>query len=381
MNMKGAKRFGVSDSNLDASNSVFQNKRLMVGSQFSFPRAEPSQQQPTETPQLDVRRGESSRQHVRALNTQFASWIQTQLQNHPDELWEDGVRDYLTHASNILEKFSDVVNWLKANAAKTESSSAPELQTAPNKPIIESKDNGIKVFPEKIWNTSVQTSAAFTSVSSGALFNSQTPFSFGLRSSTPLQQGLRSSTPLQQAATISGLQSSLPFQQATTISGLQSSTPVQQNAMNDDAEEVEQPSSPSVKKTEEKGVNVVHEVKCKLYVKSSDPVDKDAWRDKGTGQLSIRCKEGFGKGTKESKPNILVRNDVGKLLLNALLYPGIKTTMQKNCIVAIFHTSGDGAAEGGNNDTVVAQTFLIRTKSEEDRNKLAAAIQEYAPAA
>ncbi|KAK3027577.1 hypothetical protein RJ639_042346 [Escallonia herrerae] len=369
--MKGAKRFGLSDSNLDASNSVFQNKRLVVGSQFSFPQAEPSQQQPTEIPQLDVRRAESSRQHVRALNTQFASWIQTQLQNHPDELWEDGVRDYLTHASNILEKFSDVVNWLKANAAKAESSSAPELQTAPSKPITESKDNGIKLFPEKIWNTSVQTSAAFTSVSSGALFNSQTPFSFGLRSSTPLQQ----------VATISGLQSSSPLQQATTISGVQSLTPVQQNAMNDDAEEVEQPSSPSVKKTEEKGVNVVHEVKCKLYVKSSDPVDKDAWRDKGTGLLSIRCKEGFGKGTKESKPNILVRNDVGKLLLNALLYPGIKTTMQKNCIVAIFHTLGDGVAEGGNNDTVVAQTFLIRTKSEEDRNKLAAVIQEYAPAA
>lgn len=31
---------------------------------------------------------------------------------------------------------------------------------------------------------------------------------------------------------------------------------------------------------------------------------------------------------------------VGKLLLNALLYPGIKTNMpQKNAVVAIFHTS------------------------------------------
>ena len=33
------------------------------------------------------------------------SWIQTQLKNHPDELWEDGVRDYLTHASNIMVIF------------------------------------------------------------------------------------------------------------------------------------------------------------------------------------------------------------------------------------------------------------------------------------
>ncbi|KAK4590883.1 hypothetical protein RGQ29_021182 [Quercus rubra] len=94
------------------------------------------------------------------------------------------------------------------------------------------------------------------------------------------------------------------------------------------------------------------------------------------GQLSIKCKEGVDKGTKESKPTIIVRNDVGKLLLNALLYPGIKTNLQKNSVVAIFHTSG--ANDGS--DKVVARTFFIRTKTEEDRNKLATAMQEYAPA-
>jgi hypothetical protein len=30
---------------------------------------------------------------------------------------------------------------------------------------------------------------------------------------------------------------------------------------------------------------------------------------------------------------------VGKVLLNALLYPGIKTNPQKNSLVAIFHTA------------------------------------------
>lgn len=37
--------------------------------------------------------------------------------------------------------------------------------------------------------------------------------------------------------------------------------------------------------------------------------------------------------------------------------------------------------DGDNSDAVIARTFLIRTKTEEDRNKLAVAIQEYAPAA
>ena len=46
------------------------------------------------------------------------------------------------------------------------------------------------------------------------------------------------------------------------------------------------------------------------FLQSSDPADKDPWKDKGTGQLSIKCKEGVSKGTKESKPTIIVRNDV-----------------------------------------------------------------------
>lgn len=36
---------------------------------------------------------------------------------------------------------------------------------------------------------------------------------------------------------------------------------------------------------------------------------------------------------------ILYLLQVGKILLNALLYQGIKTNLQKNSIVAIFHTS------------------------------------------
>lgn len=43
---------------------------------------------------------------------------------------------------------------------------------------------------------------------------------------------------------------------------------------------------------------------------SSNPEDKDAWKDRGMGQLSIKCKEGVSKGTNESKPTIVIRNDV-----------------------------------------------------------------------
>ncbi|KAL1559793.1 hypothetical protein AAHA92_10096 [Salvia divinorum] len=65
--------------------------------------------------------GPSFRWMRKGLNHQNSIWVQAQLQNHPDELWEDGAQDYLNHAKSILDKFSDVVNWLKANATKGES--------------------------------------------------------------------------------------------------------------------------------------------------------------------------------------------------------------------------------------------------------------------
>ncbi|CAJ1928101.1 unnamed protein product [Sphenostylis stenocarpa] len=342
--MKGSKRLAVSEPNqVDTNETPFRNKRIMEGSLFDVHRAEPSQQPMVAAPPLDMKRAESSQQHVRALNTQFASWVQTQLKNHPDELWEDGVRDYINHASSIMEKFSDVVNWLKANATKAENSAADASAAFSGKkllPEVINKEN--KSFGEKTGFTPVSTATNFASTWSPGLFSSsQSIFGFGNQSSPPSNNNASHDA--------------------------------------DEENELEQPSSPSVKKTEEKGVVVVHEVKCKLYVKSSDPADKDAWKDKGIGQLSIKCKEGVSKATKESKPTIIVRNEVGKILLNALLYPGIKTNPQKNSLVAIFHTSGTGEGSGGDNDSVVARTFLIRMKTEDDRNKLASTIQEYAP--
>lgn len=456
--MRGTKRLAMSDSAKDTNDSAFGNKRIMEGSLFDVHRAEPSQQQSMTTEPLDMQRAESSRQHVSALNTQFASWVQTQLKNHPDELWEDGVQDYLAHASKIMEKFRDVVDWLKANTLKAGNSSAAEPFAKEKKLETEIKINDVKSSQEKTFTPATTTTSFATSGSFGLLSSSSATGSSGLffssaasgtsgifsnnsasggsglfsSNSASGSSGLFSSNAVSGSSGLfsnnaasgsSGLfsnkstsgsslfssngtsGSSLFSDNATSGSSLisnsaaswssgavsNSQTPVffgnqssllqNSNDLNDaDGEdEVPQPSSPSLKKSEEKGIIVVHEVKCKLYVKSSDPADKDTWKDRGTGQLSIKCKEGISKGTKESKPTILVRNDVGRVLLNALLYPGIKTNLQKNSIVAIFHTSGDDAG-GGNNGSAAARTFLIRTKTEEDRNKLATAIQEYAPA-
>ncbi|XP_058085051.1 uncharacterized protein LOC131232670 isoform X2 [Magnolia sinica] len=309
---KGAKRFAPSDSIPDSTDSDFRSKRVMAAPPFDVHRAESSRQHQMATPILDVQRAESSRQHVRALNAQFASWVQSQLQNHPDELWQDGVQDYLTHASHIMEKFSDVVEWLKANAAKA--------------------DGGSNVAPsdEKILVAGAQSNEMKLQVNDKSMFPHKFPtLSFANSWSSGLLSGSQ--------------QSILP--------GSQSSTFTKQEPTDDpDGEnELEQPSSPSLKKTEEQGILVVHEVKCKVYVKPDNPADK-AWKDMGMGQLSIKCVEGASKATKESKPTIIIRNDAG-------------------------------GNEAGKDATAVARTYLLRTKTEEEMNKLAVAIKEYAPAA
>ncbi|CAL1375464.1 unnamed protein product [Linum trigynum] len=487
--MRGTKRLATSSSELaPESNETNMRTKRAMGSFFDVHKAETSQQPlTTATPSsLDVLRAESSRQHVRALNSQFASWVQTQFKNHPDELWEDGLRDYLAHASSIMEKFSDVVNWLKANAAKggpgaessaSDKKSSPETNKRNENNLSNEKAPSFAstsasfttaAWPSTIFSNNQSSGAVSVSKNSGSLLsnsqssgmfsgsqslvlppnsqtsgllsssstgifsnsklgslannqsaglfpknqtqssgllsnsqgaglfsNSQTP-TFGSlsnsqggnllsSSSGPTLFSNSPSTGFFSSSPSSGLFSGSPSSvggfastPAPILFGGQNSDTTNNNASDeaDDGDELPKPGSPSVKKVEEKGVVVVYQVKCKLYVKSIDPADKDTWKDKGPGQLSIKCAEGVNKGTKESNPTLIIRNDLGKVLLNALLYPGIKTSLQKNSVVAIFHVAAD---DSGSDDSVVARTFLIRTKTEDDRDKLATVIREYAP--
>ncbi|KAJ6817503.1 uncharacterized protein M6B38_410195 [Iris pallida] len=494
MMKRGSKRPNLSLSDSAPTNdSMLRSKRVMDAPSFNVHRAESSRQHLMEATHLDVKRAESAHQHVRALNTQFASWIQLQSQNHPDELWEDGLRDYLSHASHVMEKFKDVVDWLRENAAKSEGASAAgspsdqkslavvsedscsRLNSDTNNVVVQenksasltslrgsglssTKNSGLFLFSQPpASSSSLQGSALFNASSSSLFSTGQTlPSSSSVQSSGPLnsqssrffstgqtpanassfessglfgaqksifgncQASLSSFANNQTPASSSSLQSSGLFSTQSSgfftssqtpssssslqtsglfssqssafsaknptpaFTGIQSFTPpkvVETSGDVDEENELEQPSSPSLKKTEEKGVIVVHEVKCKVYVKPNNPEDK-GWKDMGIGQLSIKCKEGTEKSTKESKPTILIRNEVGKILLNALIYPGIKMNIKKNTITSIFHTSsGSGQADGteASKSEVVARTYLLRLKTEEETMKLAAVIKQYAP--
>ncbi|XP_010919208.1 uncharacterized protein [Elaeis guineensis] len=404
---KGSKRPALFDSAPNSSDAALPSKRVMDAPSFDVHRVESSHQHLMAGPPLDIQRALSASQHVRALNTQFASWIQLQLQNHPDELWEDGVRDYLSHASHIMEKFKDVVDWLRASAAKSGSTSTAVFSSDQKYSAAVPENDKPNLHHDKYNGFAKQdSSASFSSLqnsslhSSGLLSFSQLPGSPSNQknlvvvseNSKPtvcpdINNGITKQAAITSFSSFqnSGSQSSglFSFTQASTFPGNQSSSAspkVEASGDIDEENDLEQPSSPSLKKTEEKGVVVVHEAKCKVYVKPDNPAEK-GWKDMGVGQLSIKCREGAKKATKESKPTIVIRNDVGKILLNALIYPGIKMNIQKNSIASIFHTSGAGQPncnEAGNID-VVARTYLLRMKNEEETTKLAAAIKDYAP--
>ncbi|KAJ3706662.1 hypothetical protein LUZ61_010367 [Rhynchospora tenuis] len=471
MMKRGAKRPAF-DSSSGPSTSTFPSKRVMEAPSFGLHKAESSNQNLAAAPtSLDPKRAEASHQHVRALNSQFASWVQSQLQNHPDELWEDGVRNYLSHASHIMEKFKDVVDWLKANSEKTkivaksgligdkkplfggpennkstvqsesntmsaklgpqmsspfpttspQSSAAPSFfqKTPSTSPSNDQKDsllekskpalrldvnNGFlkqpvaplfsipSVSSEKENKTSqvADVSNGFPKPSvpvtfslpatsnSGPSFSApaESPFATGFSFSSGLSSGAFSTGFSFSSSPSSGAQSfTSSFSPTYSFPGMQSggtTTSKVEGSIEDDEETEEQkPSSPSVKKSEEIGVVVVHEAKCKVYIKPDNPSEK-GWKDMGIGHLSIKTKEGANKATKESKPTIVIRNDVGKILLNALIYSGIKTNVQKNTVASVFHTSDEAG-------TVVTRTYLLKLKTAEEAAKLADTIKESAP--
>ncbi|THU55090.1 hypothetical protein C4D60_Mb11t02890 [Musa balbisiana] len=361
MMKRGAKRAALtSDPSSDAG---LQSKRVMDAPSFGVHRVESSHQHLMAGPTLDPQRAESAHRHVRALNSQFASWVQLQLQSHPDELWEDGVSDYLSHASHIMENFKDIVDWLKAKSAKQKSVSIAGSTTDENN-SVDVFENNKKLMHSNISNgfAKQQTTASMPSLqksspqSSGLFSFPQKPDFAGSSSS---QKSLFTVSESNKATDVtngvvkqmtpasfpsfhdSGSQSSglFSFSQKPAFSGMQGdATKVEVSGdVDDEEDDQKKPSSPSLEKAEEKGIIVVHEAKCKVYVK------------------------------------------VGKILVNALIYHGIKMNIQKNTITSIFHTAGGAHGAGADSKDIVARTYLLRLKNQEETTKLATAIKDHTP--
>ena len=55
------------------------------------------------------KREDKCRAHLRALNKQFASWVNDQSGKRPIKSWAAGCQDYLKHIAQIKTDFKDVL--------------------------------------------------------------------------------------------------------------------------------------------------------------------------------------------------------------------------------------------------------------------------------
>ncbi|CAI5467197.1 unnamed protein product [Closterium sp. Yama58-4] len=111
----------------------------------------------------------------------------------------------------------------------------------------------------------------------------------------------------------------------------------------EEEEEDQGPASPSVKRAEESGVDIVHEARAKIYVQKAKGEEGPAWKDKGSGTVIVK----LHKGGASLRASVLFRNDVGKVMLNAPLYKGITIMLKKNNITAVLQSCQDDTAPAG----------------------------------
>eukprot|EP00271_Cylindrocystis_brebissonii_P012838 TRINITY_DN32349_c0_g1_i1.p1 TRINITY_DN32349_c0_g1~~TRINITY_DN32349_c0_g1_i1.p1 ORF type:complete len:534 (-),score=150.93 TRINITY_DN32349_c0_g1_i1:681-2282(-) len=178
--------------------------------------------------------------------------------------------------------------------------------------------------------------------------------------------------------------------------------PVAVSAEGQQEEEAEADEGPSVRSVAEEGVEVLHEVKAKLYVQ----MGKLGWATKGGGVVSIRrhsiSESGgtSGKGATEGpapKPptapvRIVFRTGVGRLQLNALLYHGMTAQVSRDVVnLALFSsheatvtgplTAGatPAAAAAASPEPPQVQIFKLRLGSPEAAAALSSLILSLAP--
>ncbi|GAB4821888.1 hypothetical protein N2152v2_008934 [Parachlorella kessleri] len=250
-------------------------------------------------------------QHLKALNQQFASWVQEQLQDHTTELWTDGVEDYVQHASRLLKDFGDVLD-----------GPASEQQAAGDKPAPA--------------GALLSRGPAKEGFSFGALPSGKGPLSFlgGAGASQPATAPAFAALPstssgfnFAAAPAAPGLFKIPSVPSTGTLGTGTSGTTLGGGATTGDEddggeEEQQQPEEPSVQ-LEPSDAEILLKQRIKLMSLMEEGTSKK-WKDKGAGTLTLRRAKGEAAAGK--LPYLVFTTDSGRVLINAPLVRGMKPT-------------------------------------------------------
>ncbi len=312
---------------------------------------------------------------IKKLNQSILSWMEKQIVDHPISVWKDGIKDYIKYCLNLGETYpneagSDFSN-LAANVA-SESDSVPTTKniapvsvpaasiSLPTTKInqISSGTNGAKsdfgfpvqltqsvvattpkevVAPKDILATQTNTSTLIPPIKSNIFNLSSDSASNPITNSTATLGSTSTSNIFGSSANIFGTNgssanifgtnSSNIFNVNTTSANLFASN---SNSINTgagdgdgdgDGEEIPILEPEKVLKNSDDTDEILVESSCKLLKFNKETKE---WLDLGKGVFRVTL------NPTDKKRRILIRNTIGKVILNISFYKGMKFQISKN---------------------------------------------------
>ena len=318
------------------------------------------------------KREDKCRAHLRALNKQFATWVNDQSGKRPVKSWAAGCQDYLKHIAQIKNDFKDVLE--TAGDASKSSGSTPMLGSPGDIPAgTPMKANPLfgaaattppkaaePAAPSLFGGFGASTAAAPVAVAEkSSLFPNaaSNPFGGGAAAPAPSLFGAPGAPP--PAFGGFGGFGGAPI----------SVTPAAPADGEDDDEDVARPPSPSFKEKErgdEDDEECLLKAKVKFFTKKEAA---DAWGDRGVNNLEFLKAKAAVSGV--HKCRVLIRNSIGKAVMNAGVYASMRvqatekklpdgSTKQNGIIVNFFNAAEE------NEKTIT----LIRMPEAEKLHKL-----------
>jgi len=312
--------------------------------------------------------------HLKALNIQVTEWIKKHVDENPLVLLSPVFKDYEKHLKQITEKYGATPGKPAAQPAPTSQAAAspaskpaaadePEAKPKETSPAATSafsfgKSGGFSFSGAKETSSESPKSgfSCFNSSATGATGG------FQLSSSTaaappPATGGFSFASKPGEASKPFSFNSSSPFSFAKSAAPPATAKPEEEE------DEEDKPPVVEVKAVTEE--DAIYSKKCKLFYKKDG-----AYVEKGVGMLHL-------KPTDNDKTQLLIRADtnLGNILLNILLTPGIPTTrVGKNNVMLVCVPNPP--LETKSDDTSGPTPMLIRVKNGEDADELKAKVDE-----
>ena len=331
------------------------------------------------------KREDKCRAHLRALNKQFASWVNDQSGKRPMKSWAAGCQDYLKHIAQIKTDFRDVLETagdaskpsgstpmfggLGGIPAGTPMKANPLFGAAPT-PTPPKAAEPAAPPPSLFGGFGASTAAApAPAAEKPSLFPNAASNPFGGGAAAPAPSLFGAAAP---APSLFGAPGAPPpaFGGFGGFGGAPISvTPAAPAGGEDDEEEEARPPSPSFKEKErsdEDDEECLLKAKAKFFTKKEAA---DAWGDRGVNNLEfLKAKEAVG-GVRKCR--VLIRNSIGKAVMNAGVYASMRvqatekklpdgSTKQNGVIVNFFNAAEE------NEKTIT----LIRMPEAEKLHKL-----------